>query len=194
MATESTSPTKVKVFGIINLVYAGISLLFIVGGLIMQRMGSVSAGGNEAGREMQAIQQQLMNLPQMKIFTYVSMVIAVILLALLIAGGIFLLKRDIRGRTFSLIYAGAGIGFSIISTAYQYLVIQDFYREIVLSSNLEEAVQSSVLTVSKFSPIFGLFCGLLYPIILLIVMAPQKFADALQPPVHVDLPSDTPDL
>lgn len=194
MATESTSPTKVKVFGIINLVYAGISLVFIVGALVMQRIGSSASGGNEAAREMQAIQQQFMNLPQMKIFTYASLIISVILLALLIAGGIFLLKRDIRGRTFSLIYAGAGIGIAIISTAYQYLVVQDFYREIILSSNLEEAVQSSVLTVSKFSPIFGLFCGLIYPIILLIVMAPQKFADALQPPAPMDTPSETPDL
>jgi len=96
---------------------------------------------------------------------------------LLMVAGVHLLKHKVLGRTLSLVYASVGIIIAVTQAVLTFLLISRYKAELILASDLPENIQDILLlTQGKITPAGMLCCGLVYPIILLIFMLPEKFA------------------
>ncbi len=182
MNEEVSSPGVAKTFGIIHLVFAGISAIFLIIGIISLATGgsSMSFGGDAPGaEEIAQIQQDLMAMPAFKANMYIGLLVGVLTTILLVIAGLHLLKHQPSGRTLSLAYAGVGIAFTIISVAFNYLAIMPAELDLYMASGLDENVVNAMMMTAKFKPFFGICCGLPYPVIILIFMLPDKFARSL---------------
>jgi len=179
MNEETSSPTVAKVFGIINIVYASIMVLFIVYSVVMIFSGPMMQAQAPGMEEIATIQKELMETPKVRIFLITGLVLSLALVAVLFVGGLKLLKKQLLGRTLSLFYAWAGIVSAILSAVLYHLIVGRTYEELLLSSSLEQQMVDGMMMVSKFQPLFQLCCGGLYPVLLLIFMMPEKFARSL---------------
>ena len=183
--SKPAAPGTVKAFGIINIVLGAIFLLLTLWGLYAM-MRTPAAGDNPIEQEMLEVQRLLMELPAVNIFTYAGLVVGLGLTALLIAGGVFLLQRHPLGRTLSLVFAVGSLVQGVFSAIYQFVVIQPHYVELLLGSGLEDSILQGMVIGARLQPVFTLLCSGIYPVILLIFVLPQRFADALEAPAAVE--------
>ena len=178
MGSDKSIPTKVKVFGIIHIIYAALGVIMIIMGLMFSSGVTIGGPGNDpASEEMKAIEAQYQEIPQVQAVTYGGFIVGGLMCVLLIIAGVHLLKHKILGRTLSLVYASSGIIIAVIQAVLTFLLISKYKAELILASDLPENVQDILLlTQGKIAPAGMLFCGLVYPVILLIFMLPEKFA------------------
>jgi len=185
MEQEKSSPLVAKVFGIINIIYGLILLGLTLFSLFFKEKLS-SMGSSEISEQMREITHQVYATPKVQIVFYVSSVVIVILLAILIIAGIKLLKKDLLGRTLSIVYGWCAIGYTILLTLASYLIINPVYKELVLASDIPDQVQKGLLISINVQGITNICCFGLYPIILLIFMTPQKFYNSLAAPNELE--------
>lgn len=179
--------------------YSVIGFGFVIFGLFFS--GKMKFGGSGAmGEEIQNITRELMEIPSVKMISYGSAAVSVVLCGILIAAGILLLQRKMPGRTLSLVYAVAALIHTVIGSILQYLVVNRYYVELLAGSSLDEAVQSSMAMTMKFQPLFYICCFGLYPVLILVFLLPEKFARSLSetspaeaPPAESVPPVEPPD-
>jgi hypothetical protein len=174
MENQVEIPSKVKAFGIIHMVYAGLGILMSIWGFIQVFTGGMGGGSPEA-QAMQETMTRYMNIPAVKIFNIGNNLVSIALYALLIFAGIKLLKFLVAGRALSLAYAWISIVWSIIGGATSYFITNKYLQEVLMTSDLPESMIQGIEIPLKIAPAFALCC-LIYPIVILIVMMPEKYA------------------
>ncbi|MBN2430403.1 MAG: hypothetical protein JXQ27_02960 [Acidobacteria bacterium] len=173
MENQGKIPGKVKAFGIIHLVFAGLGIVGTIFGLISIFTGGM--GGTPEAEAIQEVMARYYNIPAVMIYHIGSMIISLALCVLLILAGIKLLKFLVAGRALSLAYAWITIAWTIIGGAANYLITNKYLTEVLYSSDLPDALMQAVEMQFKFAPVMA-FCCLIYPIVILIVMLPEKYA------------------
>jgi len=173
MENQVQIPGKVKAFGIIHLVFGGLGVLLTIFGMINIFTGGM--GGSPEAEAIQEVISRYYSIPMVMTYNLASMIISLALAGLLIFAGIKLLKFLVAGRTLSLVYAWITIVWTIIGGALNYLISNKYLTEILYSSDLPDAMMQAVEMQFKFAPVVALCC-LIYPIVILIVMLPEKYA------------------
>ncbi len=116
--------------------------------------------------------------PVIKIFSIVGAVVGLIFTAMLIISGIGLLKLDETGRKVGLMYAAAGIIWTLFSGVINFALILP-KQQAIMQSEMPEQIGGMI--GGAFGSIMGIFCGLIYPVILLIVLNTKSIKEQFEP-------------
>jgi hypothetical protein len=183
---EEEEPSRApKVFGVFHLVLGGLSILafatiLILGFVMRHSLDRVQM--DDRTRVMLELSQELENITAVRVNGYLIQAVTVILTGLLIAAGVYLLKKRKRGRTLSLAYAVGNILFGISQMAFHEIVMKSHYaRLLVDSSSIDPAMQSVIMkwySVQTFA--LGCCCCFVYPVLILVCMLPERFGKNLK--------------
>ena len=150
-------PQSVTVFGILNIVFGGMSLMCspvgIISILIPQPNSPFQLGGG------------------MKLYTLVSYGIGMIMAVVLLTSGIGLLKLKNWARQTAFVYGWIAIGWSILGV---------IITGLLLSSNLRDVSQEALPAAigGMVGGMCGGLIGLIYPVLLIIFMRKPHVIEA----------------
>lgn len=183
---EDEEPSRApKVFGVLHLILGGLSILafatILILGLVMRHsMDRVQM--DERTRVMLELSKELENITAVRVNGYVIQALTVVLTGLLIAGGVYLLKKRRRGRTMSLVYAVGNILFGISQMAFHEIVMKSHYARLLADSSTVDPTMQSVImkwySVQTFA--LGCCCCFVYPVLILVFMLPERFGKNLK--------------
>lgn len=183
---EDEEPSRApKVFGVLHLILGGLSILafatILILGLVM-RHSLDRVQMDERTRVMLELSQELESITAVRVNGYIIQVLTVVLTGLLIAGGVYLLKKRRRGRTMSLFYAVGNILFGISQIAFHEIVMKSHYARLLADSSTVDPTMQSVImkwySVQTFA--LGCCCCFVYPVLILVFMLPERFGKNLK--------------
>lgn len=165
-------PKSVTVFGILNIVFAGLGLCGTAFS-VMLFMPSSAAANNPV---VQIIQSS----PGYAAWMKVSVALGVIVAAALLAAGIGLLNLKPWARTLSIVYAIYAIFMVLIGDVINYIFL---IQPMLQKAHGEQGAEAAGAVGGAIGGLFGSCFGLVYPILLLIFMTrPQVVAAFSQSP------------
>jgi len=150
-----------KVVGVISIVLGCLCTCVSLGGMAMKGMQFASPG----------MAQPQVNLPPwMEVWSIIQTILSLILSALLVTGGILLLKRRPVSRPLHLIYALGDIVISVFGL----LVSVPVLRQVFAQTNTGAAPKGAMVAVGIISGVVGATIALAWPVFLLIWFCRRK--------------------
>ncbi len=168
-AQADAKPSWPSVVGIISLCIAGLCVLAVIGGTIIQA----------ANERFQTSQQREMmaTMPDWnQTYQWVSHLLWIATSVLLAIGGIMLLKRRHLGRTLHVAYALIGIVLAVAGTAVTLVMM----NQMTMPANMPGHMQSFMRTSMIVGAVIGLPFAMAYPVFLLIWFGRAKVKQHIQ--------------
>lgn len=172
-------PTTVTVFGILNIVFATLGFLGILGSAVML----LALNGDTKNPMIQIIHDN----PGYAAYLKVSVVLGVIISLALMAAGVGLLRLQPWARGMSIAYGIFGIVSVPINTVLSYFFVTRPLMEQMQQQHDSTAATAGALGGAIGGMIGGCF-GLIYPVLLLIFMLRPNVKAAFKAPAAGDLP------
>ena len=185
--TMVPEPGAIRSFGVIHLVIAGLgvlqvlytlaSILFIdkIATMMSRGVPSKPGAGPDPGQLMIAMMDKL------AVFTYLSVAVSVILIAMLTIAGFGLLKSRESGRVMSVRYAWTSIITKIMALIYTVLVVIPVTKEMNAASYQggPPGMEGVMDVMTQVMQVVGVLMTFTYPIVVLFVMNGRKVKDYL---------------
>jgi hypothetical protein len=152
-------PKSVTVFGILNIVFAGLGLCGMAFS-VMLFLPSAAASNNPV---VQIIQSS----PAYAAWMKISIVLGFVVVVALLAAGIGLLNLKPWARTLSIIYAVYAIVMVLVSDVVNYIFL---IQPMLQKAHSEQGPEAAGAIGGAIGGMFGGCFGLIYPILLLIFM------------------------
>ena len=178
-------PGKIKVLGIIHLVFAGLGLVSILFGLVSEKMSESVIAIQERAGGVQAAQAQISRelVEISRPLTWFGYASALILGLMLVLAGLALLKRKRAGLSWSNRYAWTSIVFKVVNIVlFATLLLPKING---LFSNLETGGPEMKMagSIMRFSTIaggiVGPVVGCIYPVLVLILLNRESVRKSL---------------
>ena len=169
-------PVSVKVFGILNLVFAVMGICGVGAAGMMFIADFIPQDPNFPNPTLELMK----NDQGYRMFMMVSMSLALVFTIVLAIGGVGLLQWRRLGRTASIVYGWYAIISVIVSGIVNYFYIYGPLLEQMNQANGAQATQQQVVAIiTTVSGLFGFVFALIYPALLLVFMNRRKTIDAL---------------
>jgi hypothetical protein len=169
-------PVSVKVFGILNLVFAVMGICGVGAAGMMFFADFIPQDPNFPNPTLELMK----NDQGYRMFTMVSMSLALVFTIVLAIGGVGLLQWRRLGRTASIVYGWYAIISVIVTGIVNYFYIYGPLLEQMNQANGAQATQQqAVAIITTVSGLFGFVFALIYPALLLVFMNRRKTIDAL---------------
>jgi hypothetical protein len=152
-------PKSVTVFGILNIVFAGLGLCGTAYSVILF-MPSAAAANNPV---VQIIQSS----PAYAAWLKISVALGLVTVAALLAAGIGLLNLKPWGRTLSIIYGIFAIIMTLVNEVINYFLL---VQPMLQKAQSEQGPEAAAAIGGAIGGLFGGCIGMIYPILLLIYM------------------------
>ena len=168
-------PAAVTVFGVLNIVFAGLGIIGVLGSLVLF-LPSVANAGN--GNPVIKI---IHDNPAYAAWLKISIVLGLAGCGVLLAAGIGLLKLLPWARTLSIVYAIYAMVMSIIGSVVNYFMLT---QPMLAEAHGKSGAEAGAAIGGAIGGMLGGCFGLIYPVLLLIFMmrANVKAAFGLLPP------------
>ncbi|MDE0825207.1 MAG: hypothetical protein OSA48_00185 [Akkermansiaceae bacterium] len=171
-------PKRIKVFGVMHIVFGGLGLLMSVGSVVMmqfqrailEKTQSASAPGME---EYNRVSLDLME--KMKPMTYLGLVFTVILGSLLLVAGINLVKSRAKGVKLSNIYTYVSLALKFVGLILFFVMTKPIVDELIdpLMTDADTLMKTQ-LNVLKYTQlatgVLTPVIGAIYPILVLALL------------------------
>lgn len=164
-------PTSVTVFGILNIVFAGLGIFGLLGTILMVAMVSNSSNN--------PVIQLFHENPAYAAWTKLLIVMGLAARAVLLAAGIGLLKLKPWARIVSIAYAIYSFVMILASTVVNYLFL---LQPTLQQAHGKPAPEAAGAIGGALGGTFGGCFGLIYPVLLLIFMLRANVIAAFRPP------------
>ncbi|MBP7866191.1 MAG: hypothetical protein KA419_09595 [Acidobacteria bacterium] len=183
---EEEEPSRApKVFGVLHLIMVGITVLLFLGSLAVgiifrNQLDNVQMGENT--RIIMQLSKEIERIPIARVNGFIMLGVTILMTALLVVAGNYLLKSKKRGQTFSIAYAIINIFFGVYHIAFSEIVMKSHYQKLLMDDgSIEITTQSFVLFwYSIGNVVQGCCCWFVYPVLILIFMLPERFGKNLK--------------
>lgn len=162
-------PTPVKVFGILNLVFAALGLFGSCFALV-----PLFVDLDTPNPVLDVMKENDFYYS----FNIFSTILGFVLIVILGAGGIGLLQKRSWGRSLSIIYAVINIAATLVTTVLTYIFLVQPLME--KAAKMAPGPDKIALQGGAYGGLIGGCFGLIYPIVLLAFMTRPRIAEALR--------------
>ncbi len=171
-------PASVTTFGILNIVFAALGVIGIIGTILMFSM--TDGSHNPAIKIMRES-------PAYAGWLKLSIALGLLSSAALLAAGIGLLALKPWARKLSIGYAIYAIAFGLLNLGMSFMFV---FRPLLEEASRKQGPEAAGAIGGAVGGTFGGCFGLVYPILLLIFMTRPKVTAAFRPPeMPPELPS-----
>jgi len=164
-------PGVVTTFGVLNIVFAALGLIGVIGAISTLSMSAASDN---------YVVKVMRDNPTYLMWIKISIPLSLLALAALLAAGIGLLRLKAWARVLSIAYAIWAIVTGLVALVLNYLFLA---RPLMEEAARKESAESAGLMGGAVGSLFGGCFGLVYPIILLIFMTRPTVIAAFRPAV-----------
>jgi hypothetical protein len=162
-------PASLTVFGILNILFAALGLIGLIGTIVMFAM--MDASRNPVVKMMQ-------NSPAYAAWVKLSLALGLAATVVLLTTGIGLLRMKRWAHKLAIGYAIYAIAFSIFGAAVNFVF---FMRPMLEEASRKQGPEAAAAMAGAVGGTAGECLGIIYPILLLIFMTRPKVAAAFQP-------------
>jgi hypothetical protein len=182
-------PTAVYVLAILHLVGGGLGLLGVLANGALLAVNASKAAPAAPGRPVNpqdpgALQQHYADkVPAFHVYQACELALGLLLSALLLAGGVGLLKMRPWGRTLSLVYAPLSIATHLVALVYGLAFIIPATREFFELAAKQNPQLGPAVVAGEVGGYIGLFFGtvvIIYPIVVLVILLRPSIAAAFR--------------
>jgi len=167
--TPQAMPAAIKVFGILNLVFAAFGLFGSCFGLLPLFMDM-----NTANPVFDMMEENQFY----RSYTIFSLGLGFVMVLILAGGGIGLLQNRTWGRSLSMVYAISAIVAGLVGMVITYLYLVQPLME--KAAEMAPGPEKAGMQGGAIGGMFGGCFGLIYPIVLLVFMTRPRIAQALR--------------
>ena len=161
-------PTSVTVFGILNIVFAALAILGLIGSIALF---FVPAANNPV---IKIIHEN----PFYAAWLKISILLGLLSCSALLAAGIGLLRLKSWARTLSIVYAIYAIVFGILGTVVNFIfLVEPMLKE----AQHQQGPEAASALGGAIGGSFGGCLGMIYPVLLLFFMTRPAVVAAFQP-------------
>jgi len=184
-------PTAVYVLAILHLVGGGLGLLGALanGALVAVNASKAATAPPAPGQRFNpqdpgAMQKYYEDkVPAFHVYQACEIALGLLLSALLLAGGVGLLKMRPWGRTVSLVYAPLSIAYHLVALIYALAFIMPATREFLQLAAQQNPQMGPAVVAGEVGGYIGLFIGtavIIYPIVVLVILLRPSVAAAFR--------------
>lgn len=172
----AANPVSLKVFGILNLVFAVMGVCGIGAAAVTLFVNFIPQDPNIPNPALDLMQ----NDAGYRIISMVGIALGGVFTIVLVVAGVGLLQRRRYGRTASIAYAWYAIVAQLVMLVVNFFYIYQPMLNQLGQQGGGQPQQSFIAYVSLGTGIVGAFLALIYPVLLLVFMYRRKTIDALR--------------
>ena len=174
-AFPNFEPKRVKVFGVMHIVFGGLGFGQVLGNLAMTPFQKQIMSFSSMGSPDEVMEAQLVMMEKLKPFTWISIVITLILASLIMRAGLRLVKKKPGALPASNLYAWCSIGAKAILLILFFVMVQPIYNEMFESmfDDTTPGADEALLVMriaTSVGGILGPLVTMVYPILALTML------------------------
>lgn len=169
-------PKRIKVFGVMHIVFGGLGLLMSLASLVMMQFQKLIIEKTQTAPGMEEYNRVSIELTEkMAPMSYIGILFTVILGSLLLVAGINLVKSRAKGLKFSNMYAYASLALKFVGVILFFVMTKPLVEELIdpLIANADNLMKTQLnilkytqLAVGVLTPVVGA----IYPILALVLL------------------------